>query len=79
LFTYDSSVAVQYARATSLEIAASYGHTDVVKMLIKAGADVNYQNKQVMSLSSVLAGQFLAQLRSFSFRYTEMILDISAA
>jgi ankyrin repeat protein len=39
---------------TALEVAAIKGHTDVIKMLIKAGANVNYQNNKVTQLATFL-------------------------
>jgi ankyrin repeat protein len=39
----------------TLEIAAWRGHTGVVALLIEAGADINYQNGQVMSLHVFLS------------------------
>jgi hypothetical protein len=39
---------------TALAIAAEKGCTDIVTVLVKAGADVNYRGSQVMLLSTAL-------------------------
>jgi ankyrin repeat protein len=44
-----------HMKYTALGIAAYKGNTGIVTMLVKAGADVNYQHKMVGCLSFLLS------------------------
>jgi ankyrin repeat protein len=51
--------------------ASNEGHADIVTMLIQAGANVNYQDRQVMLLCTAFACKKLAPFLQRCWKYTQ--------